>query len=87
MQGVSYCVISTHFVVHHEAPIRITKGYVMLVYRNSTVICLIHSLLTTGSGEAVLAIFFSMMLREAKKDLTEGTYVRFRTDCECLQSP
>ncbi|CAH1266354.1 Hypp3340 [Branchiostoma lanceolatum] len=28
----------------------------------------------------LFAIFFSMMLREAKEDLTEGIYIRFRTD-------
>ena len=28
----------------------------------------------------LFAIFFSMMLREAKEDLTDGIYIRFRTD-------
>ncbi|KAI8499112.1 hypothetical protein Bbelb_228760 [Branchiostoma belcheri] len=28
----------------------------------------------------LFAIFFSMMLKEAKEDLTEGIYIRFRTD-------
>ncbi|XP_066285623.1 uncharacterized protein [Branchiostoma lanceolatum] len=28
----------------------------------------------------LFAIFFSMMLREIKEDLTEGIYIRFRTD-------
>ncbi|KAI8484474.1 hypothetical protein Bbelb_377450 [Branchiostoma belcheri] len=28
----------------------------------------------------LFAIFFSMMLKEAKEDLTEGNYIRFRTD-------
>jgi len=28
----------------------------------------------------LFAIFFSMMLREAKEELTEGIYIRFRTD-------
>ena len=28
----------------------------------------------------LFSIFFSVMLREAKKDLPDGTYIRFRTD-------
>ncbi|KAI8516323.1 hypothetical protein Bbelb_049040 [Branchiostoma belcheri] len=33
----------------------------------------------------LFAIFFSMMLKEAKDDLTEGIYIRFRTDGSTLE--
>ena len=32
----------------------------------------------------LFSIFFSMMLREAKEDLTDGIYIRFRTDAYWL---
>ncbi|KAJ8025577.1 hypothetical protein HOLleu_33172 [Holothuria leucospilota] len=52
---------------------------------NTAAICLTRCLLMTVSSKDIpthtqLAIFFNMMLRESKEDLTKGLYIRFQTD-------